>query len=135
MAFISNKERAKTSARLYRGSGFRKFFILISLICGVLCTLLIVIGLLVQIGKISTDEASKFALYHVVNGKFQFTAYGYVVAVITCIAFVGGLISIILTLTMRSPKSVTRDVYKLTSSALPGKRTTKHAASEARERL
>jgi hypothetical protein len=63
------------------------------------------------------------------------TAYGIVMAVITFISLVGGLISIILLFTMRSPRSVTKDVYKLTSSAIPGKRTTKHSAREIKARI
>lgn len=134
MAFISNKERAKVSSKLYRGAGFRKFFILVSLICGVLCTVLVLLGLLVSLGKvIDNTDISLVELNH--DGNWELTTYGIVVAVITCIALVGGVISVILLLTMRSPKSVTKDVYKLTSSALPGKRTTKHTASETRERL
>jgi hypothetical protein len=132
MAFISNKERAKVSSKLYRGAGFRKFFILVSLICGVLCTLMVLLGLLVALGKV---DSYNFSLIHTVNGKLQLTTYGIVVTVVAGIALVGGIISFILLLTMRSPKSITKDVYKLTSSALPGKKTTKHTASEARERL
>lgn len=135
MAFISNKERAKTSAKLYRGNGFRKFFILASLICAVLCAVLVLLGLLRDLGvkesKLSDISLTKKGG----DGKIELTTYGIIVAIITCIALVGGVISIILTLTMRSSRSVTKDVYKLASSALSGQRTSSNAASETRKRL
>jgi hypothetical protein len=134
MAFISNKERQKTSARLYRGAGFRKFFILISLICCVLCALLVLLGLLVDLGKVK-DAGAISLIEHNDSGNISLTTYGIICAVITCVALVGGVISVILLFTMRSPRSVTRDVYRLTSSAIPGKRTSKHTASETRDRL
>lgn len=134
MGFISNKERAKTSAKLYRGSGFRKFFILITLICCVACALLVLLGLLVDLGRIK-DAGNISLIKHDDDGKISLTAYGIACAVITCFALVGGLISVILLFTMRSPRSVTKDVYKLTSSALPGKTTSSSAAKETRKRL
>jgi hypothetical protein len=46
-----------------------------------------------------------------------------------------GLISVILLLTISSPKNVTKNVNKLISSAIPGRRTGKGVASKAKGRI
>jgi hypothetical protein len=68
-------------------------------------------------------------------GAPELTTYGIIAIVFVCIEIAFGLISFILLLTMKSPKNVTKDVIKLTSSAIPGRRTSKNVSKTAKERI
>jgi hypothetical protein len=102
-----------------------------------LITLLIVVGLFGDLDK-TTTEAEKYSGWIIKeddSGKYVLTSYGLGCAIVGSVGLAMTFISIILLFTMRSPKSITKDVYKLTSSALPGKKSTGHASRDAKSRL
>jgi hypothetical protein len=63
------------------------------------------------------------------------TTYGIIAVVLVCIEIVFGLISVILLLTISSPKNVTKNVKKLISSAIPGRRSGKGVARKTKARI
>ncbi|MDR3257892.1 MAG: hypothetical protein LBT17_03775 [Mycoplasmataceae bacterium] len=136
MGFISNKEREKTSRKLYKGYGFKKWIIFFTLIIGVICAIYIFIGIAAQAQWPGFENLPNWAFVAPgKDGKLELTIYGVVATVLVCVEMLFGFISAILLLTISSPKTVTKNVNKLISSAIPGRRSGKGVASKAKNRI
>jgi hypothetical protein len=61
--------------------------------------------------------------------------FSYIALVVIIVAGLFFIVSVVLVLTLPSPQKTTSRVLKLTSSAIPGKRTNKNTSKIAKKRL
>lgn len=121
MAFITNKKRQSLIKRINESYGLKKALVLIEIIA--LAAYIVVTFLSMYYGKDNPNWE------WIDNGELTTLGIGMVVA--AAIIVVLGIISVILIFTIRSPKSIKKDIKTLESSALSGKKVSKNqTASE-----
>ena len=146
MAFISNKERNKRVKQSNQSYGLRKLFI--SITVGLL-VLLVIFGSLTMIktAGIAKDFADGGAHaggtldqffdalaadpLSVIGknsaGEFGISAFGIILAIITVLTLAFSVVSLVLVLTMKSPKAAKKNINVLQGAAISGKKIGAHA--------
>jgi hypothetical protein len=105
------------------------------LICGILCSAFILLGILGQLHLIPALEDYIYFVKHKEPNYYEITTYGIVAFVVIGLTLFGGIISIFCLLTMASPYKITSKVSQLQSSAVPGKRNKKVASHTFKDRV
>lgn len=116
MAFIKNTERESLIKKVNKSYGFRKFLITAEII--------LLIGFIVMTfvsGYFWGKQGQEWAVwYDQTTNKLQPLGIGMLVW--ACVIVVFGLVALILTWTLKSPKDVKKEINKLETSALSGKK-------------
>jgi len=120
MAFITEKKRESLIKKVNKSYGFRKFLMIIEMA--------LLIGFIVVAFLSFTGKAPA---WYETN---KLTNFGIGMLVWAVIMTVLGLITLILILTLKSPKQVTAQVSHLESSARGGRKQSKSSAAAYKER-
>ena len=115
MAFISNQERETLVKKTHKGYGGRKAFFFISIALTLAFIVLIVVFSF--LGQKNSDSWEDFKW---LDDKDHITTEGAVFIAIASVLVVLDITSLILMLTVISPKAVNKTTNKLESSALSG---------------
>lgn len=134
MAFIKQTEREKLIKKTEQNYGLRKFLITAEII--LLIGFIVVTFLSFFFSRQGGEEAKIWEWFQEDDGKITgLTPMGIGMLIWAIIVAGLGIASLILTWTLRSPKTIKKTINKLNSSALSGKRTKgKRAVDVARSR-
>jgi len=121
MAFITEKKRESLIKKINKSYGFRKFLMVIEMLA--LFAFIVVVFLQ---GTGTIKQA------YMADNKL--TGFGIGMLVWAIIMAILGLITMILILTLKSPKTVMKEVSHLESSARGGRRQSKSSAAAYKDR-
>lgn len=149
MAFITNKEREKRVKRSNQSYGLRKAFIvatissLIVLIVLALIVTVTYVQLITKYQVVAKDDSSAWKLIYDManevplplitckgtpdNFETNLSPFGWFLGIWTLLTLGLGIVSLILTLNMRSPKAAKKNINVLQGAALSGKKLESHA--------
>lgn len=118
MAFISNKKREGLIKNVNQSYGWKKALVLLEII---LLIAFIVVAF-VSWYKANGNPESKWAW---IGADDKLTSLGIGMLAAACIVCALGVATVVLVFTLRSPKSIKKDIKTLESSALSGKKIKK----------
>ncbi|MDR3249739.1 MAG: hypothetical protein LBS95_01535 [Mycoplasmataceae bacterium] len=118
MSFISSKERYKESKRIFSGNGFKKIWLLVTLILTIVYVAYIGLSLAVTLHYANVADIPKWIEWFYLSAGNN----SLVSLIVTCVVAFMIIISLILVFTFRSSKKVANDISSLMSSAIPGKK-------------
>ena len=117
MAFIANKTRESLIKRINKSYKFRKFLISIEII---LLIGFIVMAFLSTYYQRQNPDTKTWSWFN--SDTKKLTDMGWLMLAWAAVIAILGIIALILTWTLKSPSDVKKDINKLESSALSGKR-------------